>query len=163
MFESLAAYLQDSPELLRTGPGLVRLKVAHVRTELDKVQNLTGPYQSWGILGNPGIQIFVSTGSFFFSSDSQRSKGRPRRRSRGDPLPQQVQRSMHGQEPRRKLEPNELSLHQAVCSGLLQNPQGSVAKMQPERRSSNCLCSRPIGCTTKEHIFNIEKGPVSKV
>ena len=43
-----------------TGPGLVRLKLALVRTgpELDK------SYQSLGILGSPGIQIFVSTGSF---------------------------------------------------------------------------------------------------
>ena len=36
--QSLAVYLQDSPGLVRTGPGLVRLKVALVRTcpELDK-------------------------------------------------------------------------------------------------------------------------------
>ena len=55
MFQSLAAYFQDSPGLVRTGPGLVRLKVAHenTRPELD---------QSLPILGSLGIQIFVSTG-----------------------------------------------------------------------------------------------------
>ena len=46
--------------MVRTGPGLVRLKVALVRTgpELDK------SLPSLGILGSPGIQYFVSTGDF---------------------------------------------------------------------------------------------------
>ena len=57
MFQSLAAYLQDSPGLVKTGPGLVRLKVAHVRTgpELDR---------SLPVLGSPVNQIFVITGTF---------------------------------------------------------------------------------------------------
>ena len=49
-FQSLAAYLQDSPGLVNTGPGFVRLKMAHVRTgpELDKSLPVLGnPWESW--------------------------------------------------------------------------------------------------------------------
>ena len=42
----MALYLQDSPGLARTGPGLVRLKVAHVRT----CPELTSPRETLAIL-----------------------------------------------------------------------------------------------------------------
>ena len=49
LVQSLAV-LEKSPRLVSTGPGLVRLKVAHARTapELDKSLPVLGnPWQSW--------------------------------------------------------------------------------------------------------------------
>ena len=40
MFQFLAAYLQDSPELVRIGPELVRLEVVLVKTGPENVVSL---------------------------------------------------------------------------------------------------------------------------